>query len=178
MENHVDYVVGFCFSNGGSRLVLIKKRKPEWQRGLLNGVGGKIEPGESPLQAVRREYFEETGTIAGDWTHFLTLSAGNPGVSKSARIFFFVSFCTASVESVTSTTEEEIEVVDVETLNVKTCVANLRWLIPMARYWFDEYRTGRDVVRYEVSEKFEEESDPAIAGETISGALISEKGAR
>jgi 8-oxo-dGTP pyrophosphatase MutT (NUDIX family) len=29
-------------------VLLIEKQKPAWQRGKLNGVGGKIEPGENP----------------------------------------------------------------------------------------------------------------------------------
>ncbi len=39
-------VAGFLFDESRERVVLIKKQKPEWQSGRLNGVGGKIEPGE------------------------------------------------------------------------------------------------------------------------------------
>jgi len=50
-------VVGFCFTLNQQLVVLILKNKPEWQRGKLNGVGGKIkiDTDESPLDAMVRE---------------------------------------------------------------------------------------------------------------------------
>ena len=54
-------VVGFMFSVLKSSVVLIKKERPKWQEGKLNGVGGKVEKGESPFDAMKREFLEETG---------------------------------------------------------------------------------------------------------------------
>lgn len=54
------FVLGFLFSEDGSRVLLVWKNRPAWQNGKLNGVGGKIEPGETPLQAMKREFLEET----------------------------------------------------------------------------------------------------------------------
>ena len=34
------YVAGFMYSKDRKKVVLIEKINPEWQRGLLNGVGG------------------------------------------------------------------------------------------------------------------------------------------
>lgn len=42
-------------------VLLVLKDKPEWQRGRLNLVGGKVEDGETPQQAAIRELAEETG---------------------------------------------------------------------------------------------------------------------
>ncbi len=36
------YVVGFMFTEDEKQVVLIEKKRPEWQAGKLNGVGGKI----------------------------------------------------------------------------------------------------------------------------------------
>ena len=55
------FVVGFAFGENKDTILLIKKLRPEWQKGLLNGIGGKIEKGESSLDAMRRECKEETG---------------------------------------------------------------------------------------------------------------------
>lgn len=54
------YVLGFAFTANG-RVALIQKQKPAWQAGRWNGIGGKIEEGESPVQAMAREFREETG---------------------------------------------------------------------------------------------------------------------
>lgn len=55
-----EYVLGFAFDDLG-RLALIKKARPEWQAGRLNGVGGKVEDGELYHEAMSREFREETG---------------------------------------------------------------------------------------------------------------------
>lgn len=42
-------------------IIMVEKKKPEWQKGLYNLVGGKIEDGETPREAAYRETEEETG---------------------------------------------------------------------------------------------------------------------
>lgn len=39
---------------------MLNRHKPVWM-GIWNGVGGKIEMGETPLEGVLREVEEETG---------------------------------------------------------------------------------------------------------------------
>lgn len=41
-------------------MLTLKRAKPP-NEGMWNGLGGKIEPGETPEAAVRREIFEEAG---------------------------------------------------------------------------------------------------------------------
>jgi 8-oxo-dGTP diphosphatase len=53
------YVLAFVTCH--HRVLLIQKRRPAWQVGKLNGLGGKIDEGETPLEAVRREVREEAG---------------------------------------------------------------------------------------------------------------------
>jgi 8-oxo-dGTP pyrophosphatase MutT (NUDIX family) len=43
------------------RVLLIEKKRPTWQAGRLNLVGGKVEPNETILAAAQREFLEETG---------------------------------------------------------------------------------------------------------------------
>lgn len=65
------YVLGFAFL--GNRVLLIRKTKPAWQAGKLNGVGGKVEPFDADLEAAMiREFREETGitTQVGQWHEF------------------------------------------------------------------------------------------------------------
>lgn len=42
-------------------ILLIRKDRPEWQKGWLNLPGGRIEEGETPEQAAVRELKEESG---------------------------------------------------------------------------------------------------------------------
>jgi 8-oxo-dGTP diphosphatase len=62
------YVRGFAFSADRSEALLIRKSHPAWQAGMLNGIGGHVEPGEEPIHAMVREFGEETGvTTVLDW---------------------------------------------------------------------------------------------------------------
>lgn len=49
--------------NYSSEILLVKKDRPDWQKGRLNLVGGKIEEGETPEQAALRELQEESGLL-------------------------------------------------------------------------------------------------------------------
>lgn len=62
------YVLGFLFDE--STVSLIKKNKPERQKNLLNGIGGKCKEEELPEDAIVREFQEETGIYINDWTYF------------------------------------------------------------------------------------------------------------
>ena len=53
------------FSPGGAQVLLCRRKKPPYQ-GLLNFVGGKLEPGEDGFTAAYRELYEETGITGGD----------------------------------------------------------------------------------------------------------------
>lgn len=53
--------------NGDQFLLLNRLKKP--QMGTWNGVGGKIESGETPLESVIRETFEETGILLKELTY-------------------------------------------------------------------------------------------------------------
>jgi 8-oxo-dGTP diphosphatase len=57
----ISYVVGFMFSEYCNEIALIKKKRPEWQKGRLNGIGGHIEKNEVPHDAMYREFEEEAG---------------------------------------------------------------------------------------------------------------------
>ena len=68
----IQYVLGFAFNETKEKVALIKKLKPDWQKGKFNGVGGKLEPEELPMEAMVREFKEETGysSTEGDWNFF------------------------------------------------------------------------------------------------------------
>jgi len=120
----MDYVVGFLFSMDYEKVVLIRKNKPEWQAGKLNGIGGKVEPGERPMFAMKREFAEEAGVEIGWWRHFCVLEGGD------WKVLFFV--CMGDLSQVKQMEEEEIRIVEVAGIHMVETIPNLRWLIPMA----------------------------------------------
>ena len=54
------YTVGFIFDPTYTNVLLMHKNRPEWQKGRINGVGGRIESDESSATCVVREVLEET----------------------------------------------------------------------------------------------------------------------
>jgi len=72
------------FLRRGSEILLLRipADRGAWA-GLLNGVGGHIEPGEDPLSSARRELLEETGLEADSLTLcgvLLVDTGGSPGI--------------------------------------------------------------------------------------------------
>jgi len=118
------YVVGFLFDKTETRVLLINKTRPEWQAGKLNGIGGRVEDGETPDEAMRREFVEEVGIDCKSWKYFCTLSD-----ERDWQIDFFYS--TGDVWSADTLTDEVPQVCAVHALTSKV-IPNLRWLIPMA----------------------------------------------
>ncbi|WP_413380975.1 NUDIX hydrolase [Alkalihalobacillus sp. 1P02AB] len=51
-----------CFIKRKDEILLLNREKPQWM-GAWNGVGGKIEVGEEPLESIIREMQEETGLL-------------------------------------------------------------------------------------------------------------------
>lgn len=127
-----DYVIGFLF-NFDNRVLLINKTKPEWQKGLLNGIGGKIEKGESPVEAMIREFEEEAGITVGAWRNFATLNG------KDYTIHLYSALYLPTLGTPESMTEETIEWVDLDEIPYERTVPNLRWLLPVARYMKSDY---------------------------------------
>lgn len=120
----MDYVAGFCFSECEERVALIRKLNPRWQRGLLNGIGGKVEPGESPHEAMVREFEEETGTRIEGWRPFCTAT------TEEDRLHFFTA--RGDLDTLRSAEAEEVVTVAVDDVSSLDIVPNLRWLIPLA----------------------------------------------
>jgi 8-oxo-dGTP diphosphatase len=126
----MDYVLGFQFDQTGYKVVLIRKARPEWQAGLWNGIGGRVEQSESPEQAMLREFQEETG-VPQDHSFWQPLAIIDTWMRD--RVFVFSSF-TDQVEHVLSVTDESVDLFAVSALllmGVDT-IYNVPWLVSMA----------------------------------------------
>lgn len=121
------YVLGFLFSEDTKYVVLIKKINPKWQRGLLNGVGGKVEKQESFCDAMVREFKEETGVLIKkqDWHCFSKINRPNFYEMNIYCAFSNLAFDVKSVE------KEEVFILKKDELP-NNIIPNLKWLIPLA----------------------------------------------
>lgn len=119
------YVVGFLYSYDKKHVALIRKSRPEWQIGKLNGVGGKMEDGERPSEAMEREFREETGytVFADDWKLFCTLSW------RTAIIECFSAV--GDLIQLKSITDEQIEIHETDGISTLETIPNIPWLVHM-----------------------------------------------
>jgi len=130
------YSLGFMFNKTKDQVVLIRRIRADWQQGMLNGVGGKIEPGENSHDSMVREFTEETGVatdpgtdvIQGDWRQAIRY------ILPSVVLHIFVTidhenqYCTKVEdrgEGVPSLWRVD------EVLRGSECVPNLKWIIPL-----------------------------------------------
>ena len=138
----MNYVCGYMFSPDKSLVALIWKNRPDWQKGKLNGIGGKIEPEDviknrfnAALQAMQRKFFEETGvkTSPNDWELFVTVGShpNTPNEFKQDEVYYFRSF-SANIYSIRRTTDEVPFVIPVKDVVLYPQVNHNQWLLPMA----------------------------------------------
>ena len=122
-----EYVLGFRFNENLDEVVLIEKQKPKWQKGLLNGVGGKIEPKEQPIESMVREFKEETSlkTSIKEWVKYSTLV-------ESGVWVVYVYYSIGSIKNIKSMTNEKVSIIPLGDLSYMKKLSNLTWLIPMA----------------------------------------------
>lgn len=136
------YVAGFLFSDDLETVALIRKNRPKWQAGLLNGIGGHIEDNDrSPLHAMQREFHEETGSYIEDWKHYARISE-----EGQFTVDFF--FATGDLGKLRTMTDESVVVIDVNRLETHQTIENLPWLIPLAIDCIVDGRPGFAEVTY------------------------------
>lgn len=137
------YVAGFMFDQyDRDSVLLIQKNKPAWQKGKWNAIGGKIEGGETPEDAMVREFREETGLFTsysttqperpleqmpGIWRPFVILTNEVEGY----RVHFFRAI--GPIQDAKSMTDEQVLQVEWPFAHDWDVIPNLWWLVPMAK---------------------------------------------
>lgn len=126
-QARVRYVLGFAFDADRQHVALIRKARPSWQAGKLNGIGGSMMDGEAPVLAMAREFEEETGVAlhAPHWQEYAVL------VGVAFHVHTYRAF-NDRVHDVRSATDERVLLINVVDAPSHNVLSNLRWLIPMA----------------------------------------------
>jgi len=133
-----DYCLGFGFDYDGD-VLLIRKNKPAWMAGKLNGLGGAVEPGETPRDAMVREFNEECGILTRheDWTAFAVMEFPKTG----DRVFCFASILQGIMDGVYETTTAElVNLFEQNIVRFNDALPNLKWLVPLA--WASVHNVG------------------------------------
>ncbi len=126
-----DYVVTFLFNNELDKVWLIEKQKPEWQKGCLNGIGGKIEAYDGePIVAAQREMMEEAGCNALN-LQYLGYMEGVNNDSSSFRVEIFTG---KSVQILKTQEEEEIKLIPINEIKSHKHIENVPALIELCLY--------------------------------------------
>ena len=135
------YSLGFAFTTCGTKVALIRKNRPEWQAGKLNGIGGKLEPMDLDIaHCMSREFKEETGfsTYPEDWNHFAHMDF--PQTNSSVDCYRI--FNTDLVESLKSTTDEQVTICKISELRLHQLLENVEFLIHLALTEYEYIETN------------------------------------
>jgi len=130
-----EYVLGFAFSRNAKEIVLIEKQKPEWQKGKMNGIGGKIEDEDvNKIHSMIREFREETGvdTSPEQWNEFGCMTFENDVTGVPCKIYLFRMF-DSCIYDCRTTESEKIYLAGLDNLFIHyKLMHNLQILIPIA----------------------------------------------
>lgn len=106
----IHYVVGLIVDKF-DYVLLIRKNRPEWQAGRLNGIGGRVEEGETPYEAMVRECSEECGLGLYNW-----LQLGTVTNNTNYTLYYFIAE-TSNIIAAKSMTDEEVEIYHLDHLH-------------------------------------------------------------
>lgn len=122
-----NYVLGFIFSTDLKRVALLRKDRPEWQAGKLNGIGGKLEKNELALDGMVRECQEETSIFIPEenWNYFAVFDGEYHQVHCFKTTYH-------NIEDLVCPESEKIEYISLDNLHKEHLMDNVKYLIPMA----------------------------------------------
>lgn len=80
------YAMGFVVDAEGKRVCLTMKSWPKFLKDRWTGIVGRVDDDETPLEAMRREFKEQTSADVKDWHFVKTLE--NPERSRRLNVFF------------------------------------------------------------------------------------------
>lgn len=124
-----NYVAAFAIDDFNN-VLLIEKKRPEWQAGYLNGVGGKIKYTETVREAMTREFKEETDIYINKHNWIYVCELVNSVTDNSKVTFFAIKIPTINFKQ---TTDEKLVLVNTCEMDKYILIPNLKALIELAK---------------------------------------------
>lgn len=103
-------VVGIITDN--EEILLLKKNNPDWQKGLYNGIGGKVELNTTPLETIIKKCQEELGVNISNWIE-LDSEISSSGVEI---VYFLTTLNEGEIKKLQSKTDERAELFSINSL--------------------------------------------------------------
>lgn len=117
--------IGFLFSLDKKWVSLMKRKEEKSGKILLTGIGGHVDPGESFLDAMKREFIEEAGLDISTWKRYSTLKQPN------STIDIFKAF-SDDIYNIQSKESDMARFYSVDSLHIYKFRYNVHYLICMA----------------------------------------------
>ena len=103
-------VVGIITDN--KEILLLKKNNPDWQKGLYNGIGGKVELNTTPLETIIKKCQEELGVNISNWIE-LDSEISSSGIEI---VYFLNTLNEGEIKKLQSQTDERAELFSINNL--------------------------------------------------------------
>lgn len=103
-------VVGIITDN--KEILLLKKNNPDWQKGLYNGIGGKVELNTTPLETIIKKCQEELGVNISNWIE-LDSEISSSGIEI---VYFLTTLNEGEIKNLQSQTDERAELFSINNL--------------------------------------------------------------
>ena len=91
---------------------LLKKNNPDWQKGLYNGIGGKVELNTTPLETIIKKCQEELGVNISNWIE-LDSEISSSGIEI---VYFLTNLNEGEIKKLQSQTDERAELFSINNL--------------------------------------------------------------
>ena len=103
-------VVGIITDN--KEILLLRKNNPDWQKGLYNGIGGKVELNTTPLETIIKKCQEELGVNISNWIE-LDSEISSSGIEI---VYFLATLNEGEIKKLQSQTDERAELFSINNL--------------------------------------------------------------
>ena len=145
----IKYTLGFIFNEDLSKVVLIRKNKPDWQKGHLNGIGGKVEHNENSWECIIREIYEESN-LKFDQKDLKFSGEINSFSSWSVDVFSIKTTDEYLNSTLKTKTNEIVGIYDIEHLDNLNLLPSVKYLIPMVLGLYEDNNFMGFNVKYNV----------------------------